>query len=123
MNTYVVFSKRMRSWDGVTMGAFDSFDLASNAVQEWCENHNDHWEQFQENLFINQTERGQWWISIKEFESNQLSESEEMSLAKESIRQGSFEINPDRSRYGTVEVLCHVPFLAGERVSNKESEE
>jgi hypothetical protein len=37
--------------------------------------------------------------------------------------EGSFEINPDRSRYGTVEVLCHVPFLAGERVSNKESEE
>ena len=43
--------------------------------------------------------------------------------ALEAYVRDPFEINPDRSRYGTVEVLCHVPFLAGERVSNVESEE
>ena len=78
MKSYIVMSK----WLGgaAPVGVFTSLELAHKEVKKWCENHRDEWEMStpvnEYSHYTNTTQCDEWWMSIKEFEVDQL-ETEE----------------------------------------------
>ena len=78
MKSYIVMSE----WLGgaVPVGVFTSLELARKEVKKWCENHRDEWEMptmvDEYSHYINTTQCGEWWISIKEFKVDQMENEE-----------------------------------------------
>jgi len=71
MKSYIVMS----GWSGgdTPVGVFTSLELAQKEAKKWCENHSDEWEEYYEpSRWINTTQCGEWWISIRKCEVNRL---------------------------------------------------
>ena len=78
MKLYIVMSKWLGG--GNNLGVFTSLELAQKEAKKWCENHNDEWEVPEavgkHSHYVNNTACGEWWLSIKEFEADQLENEE-----------------------------------------------
>jgi len=79
MKLYIVMSEWLGG--GESLGVFTSLELAQKGVKKWCVNHNDEWEMPEavfdkHSHYVNNTECGEWWLSIKEFEANELDQLE-----------------------------------------------
>ena len=78
MKSYIVVSKWLAG--AAPLGVFTSLELAHKEVRKWCENHEDEWEEHgwagEYSHYVNITQCGEWWLSIKEIEVDQLENEE-----------------------------------------------